>query len=214
MSRRTLLPGDFETRYKSEGLKEQISEISMWSMIPAVTYSMESKKGIRRLEKHHLLFEFIDEHFGNDSFAFEPNMQDDRFVFIPQNVSHQGIGICVCDGLPGFLEVGHFWYPGDYSKKRSMPIGMGQVYVPMFRERPDDELVDMVRRIYMKKDRHEQYCTFPFSPKTIVTLKGNFMDHLPQSIKTIREAVQGQDPVIVRNAEGLINFMEQRTHTL
>lgn len=72
-------------------------------MIPAVNYKMDSPDGIKRLEKNHILFAFIDEYFGEAPFAFEPNMQDDRFVFLPADVGHQGMGIAVSSEIPEFL---------------------------------------------------------------------------------------------------------------
>ena len=49
------LPGDFENRYKSESLKDEIADIGMWGMIPAVTYKMDSSAGIKRLEKIYIM---------------------------------------------------------------------------------------------------------------------------------------------------------------
>ncbi len=89
----------------------------MWAFIPAVDYSINSPKGVKRLEKHHVLFEFIDNYLGEMPFAFEPNMQDNRYVLLPDDVGHQGIGVTVSSEVPGFLEVGHFWYPFEFTEK-------------------------------------------------------------------------------------------------
>lgn len=204
------LPGDFETRYKSENLKNEIADIGMWGMIPSVTYSMNSPGGIKRLEKNHILFAFIEEFFGDDEFAFEPNMVDDRFVFLPAAVGHQGIGITVAPDVPGFLEVAHFWYPCEFTDKM-IPIGASQVYIPNFKMMPGPELARMVRTIYMDdmSNTSKHYCTFPFTPDLVVTLTGNFMDDISRSSKVIRDALKNADYTTKRNGEGLIEFMQR-----
>lgn len=212
MKKRTeKLPGDFEGRYKSEKLKDLIADEGMWGLIPAVTYSMNSPGGIKRLEKNHPLFAFIDEFFGEDEFAFEPNMMDDRFVFLPADVGHQGMGVMVSNDFPGFLEAGHFWYPAEFTQK-VIPIGPSQVYVPIFSTKPGKELSDIVRKVYMETTNanSSHYCTFPFSPDHVVTLSGDFMDNLEESVSTIRNALKDAEPSIKRNGEGLIGFMERQ----
>ena len=200
--------GSFEDKYKSPILKEKIRDIGMWGMIPSVNYTIDSAAGQRRLKEHDVLFSFIDKYFPGDTYAFEPNMRDGRYVFIPPNVSHQGIGIS-SSSLSGMLEVGHFWYPGDYTSK-STPIGGGQVYVAMFYSRPDEELARMVQKLYIDEERpHEQFCTFPFLHDIVVTLEGNFMDDKKKAISTIREALAGEAPPLKRNGEGLVLFIER-----
>ena len=206
---RELLPGRYEGRYKSENLKAQIADIGMWSMIPAVSGGMNSKNGLERLRKNNLLFSFIDEFFPDFPFAFEPYMRDGRFVFLPEDVGHQGIGICVSNELPGFLEIGHFWYPGEFTEKKTS-VGMGQVYVPMFSARPGADLAIMVRQVYtQERQLYQRYCTFPFEPDLIVTLRGNFLDRMGASVKQIRDAIKGRSIQTQRNGEGLINFMQR-----
>ena len=39
------LPGDFEARYKSRDLKDQIADEGMWQLIPAVTGNLDGKPG-------------------------------------------------------------------------------------------------------------------------------------------------------------------------
>ena len=204
------LPGGFEERYKSESLKDQIADDGMWGFIPAVTYSIDSPKGIKRLKKNQLLFDFIDRYFGEDPFAFEPNMRDDRYVFLPDDVGHQGIGITVSEELPGFLEIGQFWYPSEFTEK-AIPIGPAQVYIPVFSMKPGDEIAGMVRRVYMgeKTVSDRNYCTFPFTTDLVVTLSGNFMDRTDQSVKTIKNALKASDPAIKRNGEGLVEFIQR-----
>lgn len=198
----------FEDKYQSPILKEKIRDSGMWALIPAVSYSIDSPKGQQRLKKHDLLFSFLDRYFPGDTYDFEPNMRDDRYVCIPSNVSHQGIGI-TASSMTGMLEVGHFWYPGDYTGKLA-PIGMDQVYVPMFSSLPNEALVKMVQRIYIDEERPTAtYCTFPFAPDVIVTLDGNFMDSKNKAIQTIRSALAGQNAQIQRNGEALIHFMQQ-----
>ncbi len=213
MTKRTgKLPGDFETRYKSNNLKNQIEDEGMWGMIPSVTYSINSPGGIERLEKNHLLFAFIDEYFGDEDFAFEPNMMDDRYVFLPAKVDHQGIGIAIAPDVPGFLEVAHFWYPDEFTKK-PIPFGPSQVYIPNFKIKPGPELAKMVRDVYLDDDKSSDtnYCTFPFTPDIVVTMSGNFMDNIDKSAKTIRDALKSADPATKRNGEGLIEFMQRIT---
>ena len=94
LKRREPLPGPYEKKYKSEDLKFKIADIGMWSMIPAVKGDMDSPSGLNRLKENDILFSFIDEYFPNDPYAFEPNMQDGRFMFLPDEVRHQGMGVC------------------------------------------------------------------------------------------------------------------------
>lgn len=172
---------------------------------------MDSSAGIKRLEKNHTLFDFIDNYFGDDLFAFEPNMQDDRFVFLPANVGHQGMGVTVSNDMPGFLEIGHFWYPSEFTTK-NISIGPAQVYVPIFITKPSSDLAGIVRKAYMDKNEasDNNYCTFPFSPNYVVTLSGNFMDKINETAKIIRNALKDADAATKRNGEGLIGFMERQ----
>ena len=204
--KRELLPSPYEKKYKSEELKEKIADLGMWAAIPAVTGSMNSRFGVQRLKENDPLFSFIDEYFSEEPYAFEPNMEDGRFVFLPDNVSHQGIGICASKSLPGFLEVGHFWYPREYTDK-NLPE-YAQVYVPMFSVWPNQELLDMVKRVYWD-NRKGKYCTFPFLPDTIVTLEGDFLDNPEKAVKIIRKALKDKEPQIQRSGEGLIMFIER-----
>lgn len=111
------LPSRYEKLYKSNYLKNQIADEGMWYLIPSVTGGMDSVQGARRMKENHVLFSFIDTYFPDGPFAFEPNMQDGRFVFLPPVVDHQGIGICALTEVPGFLEVGHFWYPEEFTSR-------------------------------------------------------------------------------------------------
>lgn len=136
-------------------------------------------------------------------------MQDGRFVFLPENVGHQGVGICVSKEIPGFLEVGHFWYPYEFTEK-TISFGSDQVYVPMFSARPE-HLVKIVQKIYIDQREPDRtgYCTFFFGPDAVVTLKGNFLDRLSPSVKLIRTALKTQSTQVQRNGEGLIQFMKR-----
>ena len=207
---REKLPDIYEAKYKSENLKTKIADLGMWSMIPSVTGSLNSAYGVRRLKENNPLFSFIDQYFQDVPFAFEPNMQDGRFVFLPEDVWHQGMGICVSKELPGFLEIGHFWYPCEFTD-RTTSVPVDQVYIPIFSCKPGPELADMVRNVYLKQEkRHpEHYCTFPFCINMTVTLRGHFLDRIEQSAKTIKAALKDQDPQIQRNGEGLIMFMQR-----
>ncbi len=207
---REKLPDIYEAKYKSKDLKTKIADLGMWSMIPCVTGGLNSANGVRRLKENDLLFSFIDAYFQDMPFAFEPNMQDGRFMFLPEAVGHQGMGICVSKELPGFLEVGHFWYPCEFTE-RSISGFVDQVYIPMFSSRPGPELAEMVRNVYLQTARQktEDYCTFPFSMNLTVTLRGHFLDRIDQSAKTIKTALKDQDPQVQRNGEGLIIFMQR-----
>lgn len=205
---RDKLPEVYESRYNSEMLKEHIADDGMWFLIPGIHGGMDSREGIQRLKENDLLFRFIDSFFPEGPFAFEPNMQDGRFVFLPENVCHQGVGICASKDLPGFLEVGHFWYPCEFTEK-TISFGPGQVYVPMFSAKPE-QLVEMVKKTYIenKEPDYISYCTFPFNPDVIVTLEGSFLDKMSQSVKHIRTVLRNEAPQIKRNGEGLIQFMK------
>ena len=111
------LPKIYEKRFKSRYLKDRIIDDGMWGYIPCVDYPIDSRSGRGRIEVNSPLFEFIDKHFPNGPFAFEPNMMDGRFVFLPESVYHQGIGICASLAFPGALEVGQFWYPCEFTEK-------------------------------------------------------------------------------------------------
>lgn len=109
------IPSRYEKLYKSTYLKTQIADESMWSLIPGVSPDINSVTGARRMTDNAPLFSFIDTYFPDGPFAFEPNMQDGRFVFLPSVVDHQGIGICASTDMPGWLDIGHFWYPWEYT---------------------------------------------------------------------------------------------------
>ena len=170
---------------------------------------MYSKNGIKRLRENHVLFAFIDQYFSKDQYAFEPNMEDGRFVFLPENVSQQGIGLTASKELPGWLEVMFFWYPGEYTEK-SLPIGCAQCSVSSFTSQPGDRLADMIREIYIntKLEPWGQCCIFAFNIDVIVRLNGNYMDHMDTTKRVIREALKFSEDKMRRNGEGLITFME------
>ena len=201
------LPGTYEKKYTSKKLKEKITDIIMWSAIPVVTYSLDSPGGRQRIKENDILFSFIDKYFPDFSYAFEPNMQDGRFMFLPDEVRHQGIGVCASPEFPGFLEVGHFWYPREFTAKGRTKLD--QLYIPMFSSRPDDELAEMIREIYTddKSKIRNHFCTFPFFPGCVVTLKGDFLDTPAKTEKTVREALAGQSDQIRKNGEAFIQFM-------
>ena len=203
------LPGGFEEKYKSETLKQRIADLGMWTAIPAVRCSMNSPEGVKRLEGNDVLFTFIDQYFQDVPFAFEPNMQDGRYVFLPHDVSHQGIGICASKELPGFLEVGQFWYPAEFTAKRNLHID--QVYVAQYSTRPDLIFASRIRVLYtaVPKTKHSYYCTFPFDPDTVLRFDGDFMDQLNKTGQTIRNSLRDRSPQVQRNGEGLISFMER-----
>lgn len=203
------LPGGFEDKYKSEILKQRIADLGMWVTIPAVRCSMNSPDGIKRLEANDVLFTFIDQYFQDIPFAFEPNMQDGRYVFLPHDVSHQGIGICASKELSGFLEVGQFWYPDEFTAKRNLHID--QVYVAQYSTKPYLVFANRIRTLYTenRKSRQSHYCTFPFDPDTVLRLDGDFMDQLNKASQIIRNTLMDRSPQVQRNGEGLILFMER-----
>ncbi len=201
---------DFIKQFKSKALVEKITEEGMWGLVPGVDYGMESPRGVRRLKDNEILFKFIDEFFQDDKYAFEPNMQDGRFVFLPADVGHQGIGACASQTLPGFLDIGHFWYPCEFSEK-DVTVGGAQVYVPIYSAKPGKTLADLLRSIYMyENDTYHKgyYCTFPFDAELIVKLDGYFLDDLSRSAKKIRKALKGKMEQTRQNGERLIGFME------
>lgn len=210
--KREKLPKKFEEKYKSEQLKEKIANPSMWFLIPGVSGTVSDRNGLRRLNENDLLFSFIDEYFPDDPFEFEPNMKDGRFVMLPKQVDHQGMGILVSRDLPGFLEIGHFWYPGEYAKKKIAIGPFTQIYVPIFQMKPGPKLAAMVREIYFpEKPRKTKLCTFPFAENITVTLKGDFLDNMKSTEKKIRDVLKNQPDMIQRNGEGLIHFMKKIT---
>lgn len=115
------------------------------------------------------------------------------------------MGVCVSNDIPGFLEIGHFWYPAEYTDE-IISIGWSQVYVPMFSMRPGSELADMIDRIYFDKRNHD-CCTFPFNLDLVVKLEGYFMDDLNKSAKIIRDELRNAGPQEQKNGEFLISIM-------
>lgn len=206
---REKLPGGYEEKYRSEDLKARIADLGMWSCIPAVTQNMNTPAGIRRLNENEVLFSFIDLYFQNFPFAFEPNMQDGRYVLLPHDVSHQGIGICASRQMPGFLEVGHFWYPAEYTKK-AHPL-IDQVYIAQYMVPPIQESARQIQAVFSEKPARSQasFCTFPFDPETIVRMDGDFMDNPGITAQVIRNALKSRSPQVQRNGEGLILFMQR-----
>jgi len=201
------LPSRYEKLYKSTYLKTQIADEGMWSLIPGVTGGMDSVQGARRMKENHVLFSFIDTYFPDGPFAFEPNMQDGRFVFLPPVVDHQGIGICASTEFPGFLEVGHFWYPWEFtSHDTAFPVD--QVWVCIYRTNLFDELSRFVRQWYFN-DSEGKYCCFPFGPQHVVKLEGDFLDKVNLAIRKIRAELKDADESVRRNGEGLIEFMKR-----
>lgn len=202
------LPSRYEKKYGSAYLKTKIADDGMWSLIPGVNSNIDSVAGTRRMKENEPLFTFIDKYFPDRPYDFEPNMQDGRFVLIPKDVNHQGIGICASKDFPGFLEVGHFWYPCEFTEKgTAFPID--QVYIAMFSSNLYNELAEMVRKVFEGKGTDEGYCTFPFAMDCIVTLEGNFLDTMIKSVRKIRDALKDKDPQVQRNGEGLIEFMKR-----
>ena len=65
---RDKLPGIYESRYKSEMLKEQIADDGMWLLNPGIHGDMDSREGIQRLKENDLLFRFIDRFFPEGPF--------------------------------------------------------------------------------------------------------------------------------------------------
>jgi hypothetical protein len=204
---RSKLPGSFESKYKSEKLKALIADDMLWGAIPCVTYPMDSNGGKKRLKQNDILFSFIDQYFPDDPFAFEPNMQDGRYVFLPEQVRHQGMGVCASLDVPGFLEVGHFWYPREFTARGKTDLD--QIYVPMFSSQPDERLVEMVREVYMRDESslRTKYCTFPFFPGCVVTLKGDFLDNLAKTENTIRTALKDESAQVQKNGAWFIQFL-------
>lgn len=208
-SKTNILPESYARKYKSSALKARIADDGMWQLIPAVNYDMNSPRGIGRLEQNDILFQFIDRYFPNDAYAFEPNMMDGRFAFLPDNVRHQGIALLASTKRRGFLEVAQFWYPYEFTDSSvTLTIGLSQVSIPQFDVKPTAELAAWIRKIYMVDDRKMgHYCTFPFTMNSVITLQGDFMDKPDQTAKIIRQSLKKETPLVQRNGEGLIQFM-------
>ena len=199
------LPPRYARKYKSTYLKAKIADDSMWSLIPGVNPDISGLDGARRLKQNDLLFEFIDQYFPEGPYAFEPNMADGRFIMLPDNPSHQGTGVCVSNELPGLLEVCHLWYPLEYMGQ----ISGRQAYCPSFSMKPGERLAKMVRQAFSPQVSEVQYCTFAFTPDLIVTLRGNFMNEINKTARTIRDALKDADEQIKSNGEALIHFMKR-----
>jgi hypothetical protein len=208
------LPPMWEKKIKSDYLKEKIADLGMWTFIPGVDPNINSAKSKRRLKANETLFSFIDKYFPEGPFAFEPNMRDGRFMFLPDDVYHQGMAVGASLMIPGALEVGQFRYPEEFCSDH-LTSHIDQVYVPSFTTSHDDELAEMVRDIYFEDVATPRSmfphmkCDFPFFINLTVRLEGEFLDDVEASAKTIRDALQDQSDQIKRNGEGLIMFMER-----
>lgn len=199
------LPPRYARKYNSAYLKAKIADENMWSLIPGVEPDICGLDGARRMKQNELLFEFIDQYFPDAQYAFEPNMADGRFIMLPDNPSHQGMGVCVSNDLPGLLEVCHLWYPLEYMGQ----ISGRQAYCPSFSMKPDERLAKTVRKAFNPQVSEVQYCTFAFTPDLIVTLRGNFMNEMNKTARTIRDALKDADEKVQSNGETLIHFMKQ-----
>lgn len=205
---RQKLPSEFEKRYSSEALKARIAADDMWTFIPAVTYSMDSADGIKRLKENQLLFDFIQEYFPDDAYAFEPNMRNGRYVFLPDNSSHQGIGVLASPYNPGYLDVCQFWYPCEYTE-RKIEKNIDQVCVPAFAIKPDADLAALIRRLYIDEEEPQShFCTFAFDLDYVVTLKDFFLDDMDATEKVITSALKNADAMPRKNGKGLIEYMK------
>ena len=200
------LPAKYDKLYHSEYLKERIADESLWALIPGVNPDINSTAGAKRMTANAPLFSFIDSYFPDGPFAFEPNMRDGRFVFLPAVVDHQGIGICASTEFPGLLDIGHFWYPWEYTEQDTV-FSIDQVWVCMYRTNAFEELAEMVKSLYFNPNK-EKLCSFPFGPNNVVTLEGDFLDKINQSIRKIRAELKNADEMVQRNGEGLIDFMK------
>ena len=185
------LPPTWQKKFKSDYLKERIVDDGLWVFIPGVDPNMNSARGRRRLKQNEALFSFVDTYFPEGPFAIEPNMRDGRFVLIPEDYYHQGMGICASLMVPGALEVGHFWYPRDFCSD-FMENDPDLVYVPVFTTVQFDELAETARSVYVPADYTKESeearmrCVFPFLPGLTVTLDGPFMDDADKAARPSR----------------------------
>ena len=75
--------------------------------------------------------------------------------------------------------------------------------------KPDERLAKTVRKAFNPQVSEVQYCTFAFTPDLIVTLRGNFMNEMNKTARTIRDALKDADEKVQSNGEALIHFMKQ-----
>ena len=115
------------------------------------------------------------------------------------------MGVCVSNEMPGLLEVCHLWYPLEYMGQ----ISGRQSYCPSFSMKPGERLAKMVKKVLSPQVSEVQRCTFAFTPDLLATLRGNFMNEMYKTARTIREALKGADEKIQSNGEALIHFMKQ-----
>ena len=204
------LPQTYQRLYHSEYLKKRIMDEGMWELIPGVDSNIRSRSGSHRMKLNAPLFSFIDHFFPEGPFAFEPNMRDGRFVFLPDRVNHQGFGISASLFYPGWLDIGHFWYPNEYTEAE-LATHAGQIWVQVMHCLPDNEqLADMVQRWYFDQTPG-LYCAFPFTSDIVIRLDGYFMDDVPRAAETIRAALKDEEETVRKNGEGLIRLMNQLT---
>ena len=206
------LPPTWQKRIRSDYLKEQLVDYFLWTQIPGVDPDMGSARGRRRLKESEALFAFVDTYFPEGPFAIEPNMHDGRFMLIPDEFYHQGMAICASLRYPGALEVGHFWYPRDFST-RVLKNDPDQLYADMFTTIHDDVVAEMARSIlapggYTVRPNPKRRCDFPFFLNLTVTLEGPFLNDVGSAVRTVKEALRDQSEQIRRNGSGLTMFMK------
>lgn len=206
------LPAAYEKKYHSEHLKDMIADPMMWQLIPGVPGEANSPAGKKRLKENDPLFSFVDTYFPDNEFGFEPIMTDGRFVFLPEETTHQGFGICASKTSSAMLEICHFWYPAEYSEKPLIANCLNQLYAPGFLMAPGEPLRDLAQKYFYDTSYENEYvggCVFPFGPGHAAVLEGYFLDNLPETEKIIREAVKDANPEFRKKAETQIMFMRK-----
>ncbi len=173
---------------------------------------MEGAFGARRLMENDLLFTYLDRYLDDMEYAFLA-CADGRFVCVPEEPDHQGIGMSVNKDDPSRLEICELWYPGEYSEKNIMGP-FTQTYSTMYLLPDDrtDEVTGKIREYFALRPKSfpdDNYCTFSFALDHCVMLEGHFLDNLPQTEKTIRQSLATDDVAVLRNAERLISYMKK-----
>ncbi len=207
---RNKLLGEYEKKYQSEKLKELIGDPAFWRYNNPYK-PMEGAFGARRLMENDLLFTYLDRYLDDMEYAFLA-CADGRFVCVPEEPAHQGIGMSVNKDDPSRLEIGQLWYPGEFTTT-DIISPLLQIYVPMYLlpiDRPD--VTDKIREHFAlspKVDSLERYCTFSFALDHCVLLEGKFLDNLPQTEKTIRKSLVSSEATIFDIASRAIAYMRK-----
>lgn len=201
------LPGMFETKYRSEYLKEKIADPLLWEMLSSeIGGSLNSAAGKRCLRKNDVLFTFIDKYLPDGSYSLAIGVPG-IFLCVPAIGRHQGIAFYVPPKSSDLMFC-HYWNPSDFSSNAKNNIGCG--ILNTFIAPADEMLGGFVRDVFTEKaDSPSYYCTFAFDMTHIMVFRDNFMDDISAVQKKVDEFLKYESDDLQRAGQYLINYCTQ-----